>query len=64
MKEFYSSSISGKHSSVVGKLLFPDWDQEKRDRFMNDKEAHFRRSEFFAKNYSTQMLQISCCHLA
>ncbi|KAG0601568.1 hypothetical protein M758_11G122100 [Ceratodon purpureus] len=42
-KEFYSSSLSGKHNSVVGKFLFPDWDQQRRDQFLDDKEAHFRR---------------------
>lgn len=45
-KEFYSSSLSGKHNSEVGKILFPDWDQQRRDQFLKKKEAHFRRSYF------------------
>ncbi|XP_024401807.1 haloacid dehalogenase-like hydrolase domain-containing protein Sgpp [Physcomitrium patens] len=42
-EEFFSAFISGKHNSEIGVLLFPDWDQQRRDRWLDDKEAYFRR---------------------
>ncbi|XP_010933529.1 haloacid dehalogenase-like hydrolase domain-containing protein Sgpp isoform X2 [Elaeis guineensis] len=42
-EDFYAKNISGKHNEVIGSLLFPDWDHEKAMKFMDDKEATFRR---------------------
>lgn len=35
--------ISGKHNDDIGKALFPDWDSDKTAKFLDDKEAMFRR---------------------
>lgn len=43
-EDFFSAFISGKHNSEIGVFLFPDWDQQRRDQWLDDKEALFRRS--------------------
>lgn len=35
--------ISGKHNDDIGRTLFPDWDSDKVAKFLDDKEAMFRR---------------------
>ncbi|KAG0564096.1 hypothetical protein KC19_8G082300 [Ceratodon purpureus] len=42
-EDFFSAFISGKHNSEIGVFLFPDWDQQRRDQWLDDKEALFRR---------------------
>lgn len=42
-EEFYVENISGKHNDDVARFLFPDWDIEKALKWMDDKEATFRR---------------------
>ncbi|XP_072963221.1 haloacid dehalogenase-like hydrolase domain-containing protein Sgpp [Typha angustifolia] len=42
-EEFFIEKISGKHNSDIGGALFPDWDHERAMKFMDDKEAMFRR---------------------
>lgn len=42
-EEFFSENISGKHNDVVAAALFPDWDERRRQKIMDDKEALFRR---------------------
>jgi len=42
-EEFFSKSISGKHNDYIGAELFPDWDESQRKKFLDDKEALFRR---------------------
>lgn len=41
-EEFFSAFISGKHNSEIGVFLFPDWDQQRRDHWLDDKEVYFR----------------------
>ncbi|KAF9626409.1 hypothetical protein IFM89_033228 [Coptis chinensis] len=41
--EFYIENIAGKHNEYLREILFPDWDFEKGMKFLNDKEAMFRR---------------------
>eukprot|EP00250_Pteridium_aquilinum_P021528 c25153_g1_i1 orf=340-1332(-) len=41
-EEFFFDNISGLVNFDIGVSLFPDWEQEKRDKFLIDKEAHFR----------------------
>lgn len=43
-EDFFSSFISGRHNSEIGVFLFPDWDQQRRDQWLDDKETYFRRS--------------------
>ncbi|KAK1305138.1 hypothetical protein QJS10_CPB11g00195 [Acorus calamus] len=42
-EDFFVEYISGKHNEDIGTALFPDWDHEKAMKFMDDKEAMFRR---------------------
>lgn len=42
-EEFYAEKISGKHNDYLGKALFPDWSFEECAKFLDDKEAMFRR---------------------
>ena len=41
-REFFDEHISGGHNILLGKFLWPDWSQEDRDRFADEKEALFR----------------------
>lgn len=42
-EEFFVKYISGKHSDEICHFLFPDWNHEKAMKWMDDKEATFRR---------------------
>lgn len=42
-EDFFAETISGKHNDYLGKDLFPDWSFEKCAKFLDDKEARFRR---------------------
>ncbi|MQL88206.1 hypothetical protein Taro_020762 [Colocasia esculenta] len=42
-EEFFVKNISGGHNDDIARFLFPDWDHEKSMKFMDDKEAMFRR---------------------
>ncbi|KAK4493177.1 hypothetical protein RD792_017965 [Penstemon davidsonii] len=42
-EEFYAKNISGMHNEELCYVLFPDWDIKKARKFMDDKEAMFRR---------------------
>ncbi|XP_020519800.1 haloacid dehalogenase-like hydrolase domain-containing protein Sgpp isoform X2 [Amborella trichopoda] len=42
-EEFFSQNISGKHNEDIAQFLFPDWEHQKGMKFMDDKEAYFRR---------------------
>ncbi|XP_042506184.1 haloacid dehalogenase-like hydrolase domain-containing protein Sgpp [Macadamia integrifolia] len=42
-EEFFVKNISGKHNPDICRAIFPDWDMEKGLKFMDDKEALFRR---------------------
>ncbi|XP_062205332.1 haloacid dehalogenase-like hydrolase domain-containing protein Sgpp isoform X2 [Phragmites australis] len=42
-EEFYSATISGGHNDDLARALFPDMDHEKAMKFMDDKEALFRK---------------------
>lgn len=42
-EDFFVEKISGKHNEDIGPILFPDWDHEKAMKWMDDKEAMFRR---------------------
>ncbi|KAL5706324.1 hypothetical protein ACHQM5_024510 [Ranunculus cassubicifolius] len=42
-KQWFIENIAGKHNEELSRLLFPDWDLEKGLKFMDDKEAMFRR---------------------
>lgn len=42
-EEFYVEKLSGKHDDDVARFLFPDWDFQKAVKWMDDKEAAYRR---------------------
>uniref|UniRef100_A0A804LNK7 Haloacid dehalogenase-like hydrolase domain-containing protein Sgpp n=1 Tax=Zea mays TaxID=4577 RepID=A0A804LNK7_MAIZE len=42
-EEFYSANISGGHNDDLARSLFPGMDHQKAMRFMDDKEAMFRK---------------------
>ncbi|GJM91527.1 hypothetical protein PR202_ga07904 [Eleusine coracana subsp. coracana] len=42
-EEFFSANISGGHNDDLARVLFPDMDFEKAMKFMDDKEAFFRK---------------------
>ncbi|XP_047334496.1 haloacid dehalogenase-like hydrolase domain-containing protein Sgpp isoform X1 [Impatiens glandulifera] len=42
-EEFFIQNISGKHNSELSRLLLPEWEFETAMKFMEDKEAYFRR---------------------
>lgn len=41
-REFFDEHISGGHNILLSKFLWPDWSQEDRDAFSDEKEALFR----------------------
>jgi len=41
-EEFFSAFISGKHNTEIGLFLLPDWDQQRRDQWLEAKETYFR----------------------
>lgn len=41
-REFFDEHISGGHNILLSKFLWPDRDQEFRDKFSDEKEAMFR----------------------
>ncbi|KAI5083187.1 hypothetical protein GOP47_0002930 [Adiantum capillus-veneris] len=41
-EEFFIENISGRENFYIGLSLFPDWEQDRRDKFLFDKEARFR----------------------
>jgi hypothetical protein len=52
---FYNAHISGRHNPDITSDLFPDWSEERREQFADDKEARFRTlaGEALLTNYST-----------
>lgn len=42
-EEFYSATISGVHNENLAGKLFPDMDHDKAVKFLDDKEALFRK---------------------
>lgn len=42
-EDFFSKNISGGHNDDLARFLFPDWDFNLAMKFMDDKEAMFRR---------------------
>ena len=42
-REFFDEHISGGHNILLSKFLWPDRDQEFRDKFSDEKEALFRQ---------------------
>ncbi|CAL9064860.1 unnamed protein product [Musa banksii] len=42
-EEFFIKNIAGRHNDDIASILFPDWDHEKAIKFVDDKEAMFRR---------------------
>ncbi|KAF8038309.1 hypothetical protein BT93_B0987 [Corymbia citriodora subsp. variegata] len=42
-EEFFVKKISGMHNEELCHVLFPDWEIQKARKFMEDKEAMFRR---------------------
>ncbi|CAA6673805.1 unnamed protein product [Spirodela intermedia] len=42
-EEFFVKYIAGKHNQDIASFLFPDWDQQKAMKFMDDKEVMYRR---------------------
>ncbi|KAK4729423.1 hypothetical protein R3W88_022411 [Solanum pinnatisectum] len=42
-EEFFIKNISGMHNDELCHVLFPDWDFERANKFMDDKEGMFRR---------------------
>ncbi|KAG8391443.1 hypothetical protein BUALT_Bualt01G0188300 [Buddleja alternifolia] len=42
-EEFFVKNCSGMHNEELCHVLFPDWDIERARKFMDDKEAMFRR---------------------
>lgn len=42
-EEFYSANISGGHNDDLARALFPELDHDKAMKFMDDKEAMFRK---------------------
>jgi hypothetical protein len=41
-EEFYRQRISGRHNPEIAADLFPDWPEEQRTAFYNEKEQRFR----------------------
>ena len=39
---FYNRTISGRHNPDITADLFPDWPEDRRERFADNKEARFR----------------------
>ncbi|KAK6119311.1 hypothetical protein DH2020_046946 [Rehmannia glutinosa] len=42
-EEFFIKNLSGMHNEELCHVLFPDWDIERSRKFLEDKEAMFRR---------------------
>ncbi|XP_072964321.1 haloacid dehalogenase-like hydrolase domain-containing protein Sgpp [Typha angustifolia] len=42
-EEFFIKNIAGRSEVDAGRNLFPDWDHEKAMKFLDDKEAMYRR---------------------
>lgn len=42
-EEFFIKNISGKHNEELCSVLLPNWDLQRARKFMDDKEAFFRR---------------------
>ena len=42
-RKFFDEHISGGHNILLSKFLWPDRDQESRDRFSDEKESLFRK---------------------
>ncbi|KAL6323487.1 hypothetical protein AAG906_039060 [Vitis piasezkii] len=42
-EEFFIETISGKHNVNLATILFPDWEPQRSQKFLEDKEAYFRR---------------------
>ncbi|KAF5946465.1 hypothetical protein HYC85_016693 [Camellia sinensis] len=42
-EEFFVKTISGKHNGEPSRILLPEWDFQRAMKFMDDKEAMFRR---------------------
>ncbi|KAG6557095.1 hypothetical protein Mapa_001022 [Marchantia paleacea] len=42
-EEFFSKYISGKFNPDIGRFLFPEWEVAAQTKFLDDKEAYFRR---------------------
>ncbi|CAL5401391.1 unnamed protein product [Camellia sinensis] len=42
-EEFFVKTISGKHNGEPSRILLPKWDFQRAMKFMDDKEAMFRR---------------------
>lgn len=42
-REFFGEHISGGHNILLSKFLWPDSNQEFRDRFSDEKEVLFRK---------------------
>ncbi|CAI5522194.1 unnamed protein product [Closterium sp. Naga37s-1] len=40
---FFRTRISGRHNPDIGRDLFPEWTEEQRTAFLDEKEALFRR---------------------
>ena len=40
---FFNAHISGRHNPDIGRDLFPDWSEQRRDELLAEKEARFRR---------------------
>jgi hypothetical protein len=53
-EEFYSANISGGHNDDLARALFPDLDHDKAMKFMDDKEALYRRNS--AVNLNTMLM--------
>lgn len=43
LRSSFFENISGKHNEGICGILFPNWDLKKSLKFMDDKEAMFRR---------------------
>lgn len=63
-REFFDEHISGGHNILLGKFLWPDWTQQQRDDFADEKEALFR--EYSRKDSppppppASPMIQTAC----
>jgi hypothetical protein len=55
-EDFFSAFLSGKSNSDIGLFLFPDWDQQRRNQWLDAKEALFRRSIFFVSIFVERMI--------
>ncbi|RVW15535.1 Haloacid dehalogenase-like hydrolase domain-containing protein Sgpp [Vitis vinifera] len=42
-EEFFIETISGKHNVNLATILFPDWEPQRSQKILEDKEAYFRR---------------------